>query len=173
MGFFSSDKKRPKPKKKSSLTDPPTQYSAKPPLPARPPNTPYSNPPHHNTYPPPQQLTYPQSQPFNYPQNQITYPSQNAPPQPERPHPPRANSAPNDALSSLSSRFSDLMTQIDCESLTGNETNLFSCPSSEHTADRSLALPGTFSSALTGTYFSKVEQYSNSKLPAHLPPLNV
>lgn len=144
----------------------------------------------------------------------------------------------------MSKRFSDIMTMIDCESLRGDEEDLFACGSSEQdhhkqkkkrrqrknrsdgdkdddfegggsegveqrrevrfsedeTQERALFKPSrkekssgrktgegkkvsgkhdkdkiqptrVAASVVSGTYFSKVDQYANSRLPDNLPPL--
>lgn len=85
----------------------------------------------------------------------------------------------------VASRFGDVMTLIDLEKLTGNECHLFNLqtPPAE-TASKSpgkkdakakqqqQAMTANMAALSYGaSYFSKVELYANSKLPANLSPL--
>lgn len=210
MGFFSSGEK-PKSKelkKKQSrwnLTDPPNVYtkaSQSQPLPYRPP------PP-----PQPQQWPYANVQ-ASYTQPALSHPSQWSPPPAQRQPMPQkqkhthtsrlgrwtgsmlnlADMAPiSDAYEELCARFDDVMTQIDNESVSGTENNLFSYKEQpdthEYSNDRALTLSNAIpkrkaktktkqpkpasqaSQVASGTYFAKVELYANSKLPANLPSL--
>ncbi|KAM0429702.1 hypothetical protein ACHAPT_006308 [Fusarium lateritium] len=86
------------------------------------------------------------------------------------------------------SRFNNVMTLIDHEKLCGNEGDLFGWHSAPATQQQQQQPQdkafGKFSkrtkhkekahlatSVVPGNYFSKVELYANSKLPADLPPL--
>ncbi|KAM0481139.1 hypothetical protein ACHAP7_004707 [Fusarium lateritium] len=87
-------------------------------------------------------------------------------------------------------RFNDIMTLIDHEKLSGCENSLFNCtpPVQEHHVDekgikkqkhkdkqdkQDKQSCNVAASVVSGNYFSKVEQYANSKLPTDLPPLSL
>lgn len=89
----------------------------------------------------------------------------------------------NAVYADVYSRFNNVMTLIDHEKLCGNEGDLFSWhpppqqqpqdkafgKSTKRTKHKDKAHIAT--SVVSGNYFSKVELYANSKLPADLPPL--
>ncbi|KAF4344391.1 lipase class 3 [Fusarium beomiforme] len=87
------------------------------------------------------------------------------------------------STNALYDRFNDIMTLIDHEKLKGNDNMLFNCavPVQETKADQVDKGVGKVrkdkkscnvaASVVSGNYFSKVEQYANSKLPSTLPPL--
>ncbi|KAF4457379.1 hypothetical protein F53441_708 [Fusarium austroafricanum] len=89
------------------------------------------------------------------------------------------------STNALYDRFNDIMTLIDHEKLNGNENTLFNCaltvqepqPQTEkgfgkvkHKEKQSCNVAA---SVVSGNYFSKVEQYANSKLPTSLPSLSL
>lgn len=96
----------------------------------------------------------------------------------------------------VESRFNNVMTLIDTEMYTGNEKDLFNfqlvtpqAQSPPATTDRAFGKPKKSSKnkppkhkgsantvgsgVVSGSYFSKVELYANSKLPRDLPPLSL
>lgn len=93
------------------------------------------------------------------------------------------------AADDLCRRFDQVMTLIDRERMAGDENKLFSCSGMELTPmldpvpekavarrskkDRRARSEGADAamSVVSGTYFSKVELYANSRLPSDLPPL--
>ncbi|RGP66874.1 lipase class 3 [Fusarium longipes] len=87
------------------------------------------------------------------------------------------------STNALYDRFNDIMTLIDHEKLCGNENKLFNCaPVQDHHVDDKGAHKkkhkdkqscSVASSVVSGNYFSKVEQYANSKLPMDLHPLSL
>ncbi|KUI60266.1 Mono- and diacylglycerol lipase [Cytospora mali] len=75
-------------------------------------------------------------------------------------------------------RFNDVMTLIDRDRYTGDEKDLFVCPSNSSPTSSSSALTTTkgltvAASVVSGSYFAKVELYANSRLPMNLPPLKL
>lgn len=81
-------------------------------------------------------------------------------------------------------RFNDIMTLIDHEKLSGSENSLFNCTppvQEQHVDEKGIKKQkhkdkqtcNVAASVVSGNYFSKVEQYANSKLPANLPPLSL
>ncbi|KAK0727477.1 Alpha/Beta hydrolase protein [Lasiosphaeria miniovina] len=96
----------------------------------------------------------------------------------------------------ISSRFNDVVTLIDCERYAGNEGDLFTwqpgyeqqLPTDMNVGDKGLLKPGkknlakgqpkgqttaVAASVMSGSFFAKVDLYSNSKLPMNLPPLRL
>ncbi|SCO81011.1 uncharacterized protein FRV6_05224 [Fusarium oxysporum] len=90
------------------------------------------------------------------------------------------------STNALYDRFNDIMTLIDHEKVKGNENTLFNCaivdqePKTDQ-VDKGLGKVknkeksscNVAASVVSGNYFSKVEQYANSKLPSTLPPLSL
>ncbi|KAG8676227.1 hypothetical protein FPOAC1_002228 [Fusarium poae] len=78
-------------------------------------------------------------------------------------------------------RFNDIMTLIDHEKLCGNESKLFNCApvQDQNVNDKGVSKKkhkdkqscNVAASVVSGNYFSKVEQYANSKLPMDLHTL--
>lgn len=87
------------------------------------------------------------------------------------------------STNALYDRFNDIMTLIDHEKLCGNENKLFNCApvSEQHVEDKGVNKKkhkdkqtcNVAASVVSGNYFSKVEQYANSKLPMDLHPLSL
>ncbi|CAG7555800.1 unnamed protein product [Fusarium equiseti] len=90
------------------------------------------------------------------------------------------------STNALYDRFNDIMTLIDHEKLCGNENKLFNCaPVPEQHADekglnkkkhkdnKDKQSCNVAASVVSGNYFSKVEQYANSKLPMDLHTLSL
>lgn len=91
----------------------------------------------------------------------------------------------NAVYADVYSRFNNVMTLIDHEKLCGNECDLFSWhsspPAQQQSQDKAFGKSSKrtkhkdkghiATSVVSGNYFSKVELYANSKLPADLPPL--
>ncbi|RSL52799.1 hypothetical protein CEP53_007976 [Fusarium sp. AF-6] len=91
----------------------------------------------------------------------------------------------NAVYADVYSRFNNVMTLIDHEKLCGNEGDLFSwhppSPQQQQSQDKAFGKSTKrtkhkdkahiATSVVSGNYFSKVELYANSKLPADLPPL--
>ncbi|RSM10143.1 hypothetical protein CEP52_003717 [Fusarium oligoseptatum] len=92
----------------------------------------------------------------------------------------------NAVYADVYSRFNNVMTLIDHEKLCGNEGDLFSWhppppPQQQQSQDKAFGKSTKrtkhkdkahmATSVVSGNYFSKVELYANSKLPADLPPL--
>ncbi|KAJ9427584.1 Alpha/Beta hydrolase protein [Fusarium oxysporum] len=80
------------------------------------------------------------------------------------------------STNALYDRFNDIMTLIDHEKVKGNENTLFNCAIADQEpktdqVDKSSC--NVAASVVSGNYFSKVEQYANSKLPSTLPPLSL
>lgn len=151
--------------RKPSFTDPPTTYtSARPPLPDRPHQL--QQPQYDNRlqpWSPYQPCTQQHHRQHQYALQPIL------PPRPSH-HP--SQRAPHKVTHGLLPHLDKVMTQTDNESMRGDEETLFSyhenVPSTE-VLDRSLPL----SSVVSSTYFSKVNLYSNSKLPHYHPQFNV
>jgi hypothetical protein len=90
------------------------------------------------------------------------------------------------STNALYDRFNDIMTLIDHEKVKGNENTLFNCAIADQEpktdqVDKGLGKVknkeksscNVAASVVSGNYFSKVEQYANSKLPSTLPPLSL
>jgi hypothetical protein len=90
------------------------------------------------------------------------------------------------STNALYDRFNDIMTLIDHEKLCGNENKLFNCApvSEQHVDEKGLNKKkhkdnkdkqscNVAASVVSGNYFSKVEQYANSKLPMDLHTLSL
>ncbi|KAF5714020.1 lipase class 3 [Fusarium mundagurra] len=90
------------------------------------------------------------------------------------------------STNALYERFNDIMTLIDHEKVQGNENKLFNCAVTDQepktdqvdkgmgkTKNKEKSSCNVAASVVSGNYFSKVEQYANSKLPLTLPPLSL
>ncbi|KAL5601784.1 hypothetical protein FOBRF1_009317 [Fusarium oxysporum] len=90
------------------------------------------------------------------------------------------------STNALYDRFNDIMTLIDHEKVKGNENTLFNCAIADQEpktdqVDKGLGKVknkeksscNVAASVVSGNYFSKVEQYANSKLPSTLSPLSL
>jgi hypothetical protein len=90
------------------------------------------------------------------------------------------------STNALYDRFNDIMTLIDHEKVQGNESKLFNCAVTDQeqktdqvdkgmgkTKNKEKSSCNVAASVVSGNYFSKVEQYANSKLPLTLPPLSL
>jgi len=94
----------------------------------------------------------------------------------------------------ISERFNDVMTLIDGDRFTGNEKDLYSWQPGQSSSSNMVDEKGPHrtgrrdhhrrdqpkgqttavaASVMSGTYFSKVELYANSRLPMDLPPLKL
>ncbi|KAG5744715.1 hypothetical protein H9Q70_012585 [Fusarium xylarioides] len=90
------------------------------------------------------------------------------------------------STNALYDRFNDIMTLIDHEKVQGNESKLFNCAVTDQepktdqvdkgmgkVKNKEKSSCNVAASVVSGNYFSKVEQYANSKLPLTLPPLSL
>jgi len=90
------------------------------------------------------------------------------------------------STNALYDRFNDIMTLIDHEKLCGNENKLFNCApvpeqhvdekglnKKKHKDNKDKQSCNVAASVVSGNYFSKVEQYANSKLPMDLHTLSL